>query len=593
MIVKQRLFPSCFFSFKHFFLPFLFFFFMICLCTSCENDHDMNNIDKVKGTAEKNDKISSLWTCSMHPQIQLPKPGNCPICGMKLIPIQTEIKYQDKAQESLREIRLSPYAIKLAEIETSPVERKSVYIQVRMVGKIVYDETRLGFITAWVPGRIDDLYINFTGVPVRKGEPMVNLYSPKLYTAQSELIEAIRTEKSLRSNNIKGIRSSVYQTIIAAKDKLRFFGLSDNQIISILKKGKPSDHTTILSPISGTVIRMYAFEGMYVKTGTRIYTVADMSSVWAKLDAYESDIAWIRKGQDVEIRAEAFPGQIFRGEIAFIDPFLDPKTRTIKVRVNMPNKDYSLKPGMFVHAVVKASVSGFYKSYTKEKDTKPLVIPASAPLITGKRAVVYVADPYRKGVFEGKEIVLGPRAGKYYVVLNGLHEGELIVTHGNFKIDSSLQIQAKPSMMSIGGAQGGTMMHHGGMSMDEKKTDARSPISINIPAVFRHHSEKLIQAYNHIKQEIQGGNVIKIRKAFKKFKEILETVETSRWTGHLHMVWMELSMLMKNDSVIGANVNDMDEAKEVFATLTKHIDRMKSQFNILPVMHKPIQGAKS
>jgi Cu(I)/Ag(I) efflux system membrane fusion protein len=205
--------------------------------------------------------------------------------------------------------------------------------------------------------------------------------------------------------------------------KLRLWGLTKKQIANIEKREKPSDHMTIYSPISGVVIDKNVHEGMYLKTGDRIYTIADLSQVWVKLDAYESDLSWIRNGQEVEFEIEAYPGEIFKG-------------------VNVPNSEGKLKPEMFVRAVLYPVVADAAEGESL------LLIPASAPLITGKRTVVYIKVPGNKGTYQGREIVLGPRTGDYYLVRQGLTEGELVVVNGNFKIDSAIQILAKPNMMS-------------------------------------------------------------------------------------------------------------------------------------------------
>jgi Cu(I)/Ag(I) efflux system membrane fusion protein len=353
-----------------------------------------------------------VWTCSMHPQIQLPKPGQCPICGMDLIPISNEGSGDEGGPPQLT---MSEKAVKLAEIEVTPVERREGNAEIRMVGKVDYDETRLSYITSWVPGRIDRLYVNYTGVSVKKGDPMVYLYSPELLTAQQELIQSLKRVQNLERSGVSSIRKTAKHMVDASREKLRLLGLTKRQITQIEKQEKPSDHTTIYSPISGVVIHKNGFEGMYLKTGDRIYTIADLSQVWVKLDVYESDLSWIRNGQEVEFETEAYPGEIFKGKIGFIDPFLNTKTRTVKVRVNVPNSEGKLKPEMFVRAVVSVVAdAGEVES--------PLVIPSSAPLITGKRAVVYVEVPGKKGTYQGRD--------------------------GNFKIDSAIQILAKPSMMS-------------------------------------------------------------------------------------------------------------------------------------------------
>ncbi len=440
-----------------------------------------------------------FWTCAMHPQIHLPGPGQCPLCGIDLVPVISDTGEQEVGP---REIRISPAAVKLAEIQTAPVERKFVENEIRMVGKVEFDETRLSYITAWVPGRLDRLYVDYTGVSVTKGDHMVYLYSPELLAAQEELIQALVMVENLEDSDMSLIKDRAFNSVETIREKLRLWGLTAEQIRTIEQNEKPDDHLTIFAPVSGIVIHKNALEGMYVDFGTRIYTIADLTQIWVKLDAYESDLSWIRYGQDVEFETEAYPGEKFTGTIAFIDPVLNEKTRTVKIRVNVPNPDGRLKPGMFTRAIVRSKttssgkvvdanladkwISPMHPEIIKDKpgfcdicgmalvSTKslgyqfveetaehaPLVIPASAPLITGKRSVVYIKVPGKQNVFEGREIVLGPRAGDYYLVREGLSEGELVVVNGNFKIDSAIQILAKPSMMNPEG--GGNSQLHGG-----------------------------------------------------------------------------------------------------------------------------------
>ncbi len=441
------------------------------------------------------------WTCSMHPQIRQPRPGKCPICFMDLVPV-------DSGEAGLREISFSKDALKLMEIQTTPVVRKFVEAEIRMVGKVDYDETRLKHITAWVPGRIDRLYVDFTGTQVIKGDHMVYLYSPELISAQAEFLQAAKSAQTIKTSGSELIKRSVEATLEAASEKLRLLGLTEEQIEKIKDTGQPTDHITINAPIGGIVIKKHVAEGTYIQTGTKIYTIADLSELWVTLDAYESDMMWIRYGQEVEFTTEAYPGEPFKGRISFISPTVDPRTRTIKVRLNVSNPDARLKPDMFVRAIVRSKiVSGdkvmaadmagkwicpMHPSVVRQMAGKcdicqmnlvtteslgyvkaelpgqaPLVIPATVPLITGKRAVVYVQRRgAEKPTFEGREVVLGPRAGDYYLVESGLREGEIVVTNGSFKIDSALQIQAKPSMMN---PQGGSMPsgHHQGHEKEQ------------------------------------------------------------------------------------------------------------------------------
>jgi len=428
----------------------------------------------------------AVYTCSMHPQIQLPKPGKCPICFMDLIPLETG----DDEGGGEREIRVSPYAAKLMELETTEAVRQFMSSEVRIVGKVDYDETRVSTISAWVPGRIDRLFVDYTGIPVKKGDHLAELYSPDLLTAQEELLQAIRSLESLKNSRSSMLLETAKQTILAAREKLRLWGFSTDQIEGIEMRGTPNDHMTIYSPSGGIVIHKNAQEGMYVQTGTRIYTIADLSKVWIQLDAYESDLNGLRYGGQVEFTTESYPGKTFEGTISFIDPIINPSTRTAKVRVIVDNPTLALKPGMFVRAVARPKVAASGQVMNPDLDGKwicpmhpevvkdgpgscdvcgmplvtaeslgyvaeteenaPLVIPITAALKTGKRAVVYVEIPdQEKPTYEGREVQLGQRRGNFYIVESGLEEGERVVTRGAFKLDAELQIRAKPSMMSV------------------------------------------------------------------------------------------------------------------------------------------------
>ena len=400
-----------------------------------------------------------------------------------------------EAETSGQELLLSDAAKKLIQLETALVERKWVAREVRLVGKIDYDETRLKHITAWVPGRVDRLYVNYTGIRVNQGDHMVSLYSPELLSAQEELIQAARSLDRLRGSTSSIVKRSSERSVHAARDKLRLLGLTNAQVGQIEQQGQADEQVTIYAPIGGIVVEKQINEGMYVDTGTEIYTIADLSHLWVYLDAYESDLPWIRYGQQVAFQAEAFPGEEFHGVVSFVQPFLDERTRTVRVRVNVENPDLRLKPGLFVTATIRAQISDqgtvVGPSYTGQyicpmhpevireaagscpvcgmalvlADTfplvghnhehqaePPLVIPVSAPLITGKRALVYVQQP-GTGTYEGRTVTLGPRAGDYYVVKAGVHAGERIVSSGSFKIDADLQIQGKRSMMNPHGGR--------------------------------------------------------------------------------------------------------------------------------------------
>ncbi|MHC4534988.1 MAG: efflux RND transporter periplasmic adaptor subunit, partial [Planctomycetota bacterium] len=294
----------------------------------------------------------SVWTCSMHPQIQLPKAGKCPICFMDLIPLESG----SGDEIDPNQLRMSETARQLARIETTAARRAFAEREVRMVGKVAYDETSVGYITAWVPGRLDRLYADFTGITVKEGDHMVYMYSPDLLATQEELLQAKEAVNSLGKSSSKILKSTAEATLDAAREKLRLYGLSDEQIAEIDMNQSASDHFTINAPIGGVVVHKDAQEGMYVTTGTRIYTIADLSKLWVLFEAYETDLPWLRYGQKVQFTSPSFPGETFDAIVSFIDPTVDPKTRTVGVRAIVNNEGMKLKPYMFVRAVVTSQI---------------------------------------------------------------------------------------------------------------------------------------------------------------------------------------------------------------------------------------------
>lgn len=520
---------------------------------------------------EPGSETAQVWTCSMHPQIRLPEPGQCPICGMDLIPLIAGD--DDAAGMAMRTFSTSPATAKLMQITTSPVERRFVTKEVRMVGKIDYDETKLGYITAWVPGRLDRLYVDYTGINVEKGDHLVYLYSPEILAAQEELKRAAAAVANMRKDAPEILKQTARTTLDAARSKLRRWGLTDAQVAEAESKGTVSDHITIYAPMGGTVIERMGQEGMYVETGTKIYTIADLSQLWVMLDAYESDLPWIHYGQTVEFTTEAYPGEVFTGVIAFIDPVLNEMTRTVKVRVNVPNSDGRLKPEMFVRATVRSQIAtggrvmdpGLagkwicpmhpevvengpgacpicemalvpakklgYVPAEAGLDDMPLVIPATAALLTGKRAVVYVEVPNaEKPTYEGREIMLGARAGDYYIVRSGLAEGELVVTNGNFKIDSTLQIHAKPSMMT---PDAGAM--------------ARTEAATALPFTLVEQLQALNAAYVTVRDSVDAEERNVLDAALTTLEKSVADVDMTLFPPETHAIWMEYSMRLKND----------------------------------------------
>ncbi len=375
----------------------------------------------------------TIWTCSMHPQIRLEKPGKCPICGMELIPL---VKSGTSAADP-SSIHLSREAAQLANVLTTVVSKQMPEKEVRLYGKVQPDERLLQNLVAHVSGRIDKLYLNFTGEPVLKGQALAVIYSPELITAQQELLETAPTKKT---------QPELYE---ASREKLRQYGLTDEQIANIVNSGIARNSLDVISNSSGTVIARYVNNGDYVANGTVLYKIADLSRVWVMFDAYESDLQFLRKGEEVSFSLQAMPGTSFSGSIEFIDPVIDPFTRVAKVRVEAGNASGSLKPEMFATGVVSAKLNEYSKN---------IVIPKTAVLWTGKRSIVYVKQPGSdEPVFKMREIELGPMLGESYIVINGLSVGEEIVTSGTFSVDAAAQLEGKPSMLnsSAGGDSSG------------------------------------------------------------------------------------------------------------------------------------------
>jgi len=424
-----------------------------------------------------------MYTCSMHPQVRSTEPGNCPICGMELIPVPLDdgdgMEGMDEGGDVPR-LRVTPRSAALMQVEVRRVERLEVQIPVALFGRLDHDETRLRTIAAWIPGRLDWLHVDFTGVAVREGQPMVKIYSPKLIAAQEELLQAVQAARELEDSGVGVVRETTLLTVEASRDRLRLLGLSPSQVEAIERRGRVEDHVTIPAPVSGVVVERLAALGDYVQTGQPVYRLVDLSYLWAQLEVYESDLQWLEVGQKAYFNTQSYPGERFEGTVAFIDPTLDSRKRTARVRVEISNSDGRLKPGMFVRGMVATDAlrpgpEDPHAAHTEPAGeaehgghdvaaSAPLVIPASAPLITGRRAVVYVQLPGReRPTFEPRDVLLGPRAGDWYIVQDGLVEGDLVVARGAFKIDSELQIRGRPSMMQPEG--GPAPVHdHGGMS---------------------------------------------------------------------------------------------------------------------------------
>lgn len=509
-------------------------------------------------TATEAPAAAQVWTCSMHPQIRLAQAGNCPICEMPLIPAASA----QTGSGGIPLLQLSEHALAMAHVETTPVARRELSRELRAVGKIQYNESALATITARVDGYAERLFVDFTGIDIKAGDHLAEVYSPELLVAQQELLIALQS----------GTGGQVGPLAEMSKLKLRRWGLTEAQITSLVEHKKIAERVTLYSPIQGTVIAKTIVQNSAFKAGDALYRVANLDTVWVYLDIYEYDLAWVRYGQRVDLTAEALPGRTFEGRVTFVQPIVNEETRTIRVPVHVENNGHALKPGMFVSAVIRSVLAGDgtaastgvegkfscpmhpqvlkdlagacplcdmplalipgmaevaalsmptnaaaaaaavryacpmkcegTKTYAQpgscpvcnmklkpvpaasSAGTAHLAVPVSAVLDSGTRRIVYVERS--QGLFEPRDVVLGPRTGEFFLVLKGLEEGERVVTRGGFLIDSQFQVTGHPSLFYPGGLMGDTSSHqHGGKPADEPPA-APAPEKPAAPAQHKH-----------------------------------------------------------------------------------------------------------
>ena len=507
-----------------------------------------------------------IWTCSMHPQIRQNEPGDCPICGMDLIPLVVD---EDENIDP-RAIRMSSVAMQLADINTAFAGTMEPVKTVRLNGKIKPDERLVFSQSSHIPGRIEKLAVNFTGEYVRKGDVIASVYSPDLITAQVELFEA------------RKIAETQPQLYNAAREKLINWKLSENQIEEILQSGTVKETFDIQADVSGYVMQKQVNTGDYIRKGEAIYEIADLSGVWVLFDVYESDIQWIKRGDEISFIIASLPGETFRGTISYLDPVIDPGTRTAKARVEASNSSLKLKPEMFVSGTVAARL-------TRKSDN--IVVPKTAVMWTGKRSLVYVKSTSDGGVnFIMREVTLGPSLGDSYIIESGLQEGEEIAVSGTFSIDAAAQLAGKPSMMSPEGGPAITGHDHGGTSMTGAKADVDQTGSLaiemtkrsdNISSEFKSQLTEVYDAYLKMKDAFVASDAKDVSRTAKEMTETMRAVDMSLLMGDSHTLWMEqLNKLGQSASSI-AGSSDIVGQRTAFSDLSNHLYIAIKTFGLL------------
>ncbi len=386
---------------------------------AAENELKAGMIDPKTGKKVK------YWAAPMDPTYIRNEPGKSPM-GMDLVPVYEE---EGDEKEPASTIRIDPVTIQNMGVRMARVKRKPLVKNIRTFGNITYDERRIYAVNTKFNGWIEKLYVDFIGEKVKKGQPLFEIYSPELVTAQEEYLLSLHHNESLKESPYPSIREGAQRLLNASRTRLRYWDLTKKQIKKVENTGNVQKTLTIYSPANGVIIKKIAFQGHHVKAGEHLYEIADLSKVWVDVDIYEYELPWIKKGMSAEMELSYISGKIFTGKVLYVYPFLTAKTRTARLRLEFPNPDYQLKPNMYANVNLKSAVS---------EDS--LVIPQEAVIDSGVRKVVFVA--LGKGKFQPREVKLGLEGNDYeFQVLEGLKENEQIVISAQFMLDSESRLR--------------------------------------------------------------------------------------------------------------------------------------------------------
>ena len=367
-----------------------------------------------------------FYSCGMHPNVIQEGPGNCPICGMNLTPMGIPTGGTEETFGST--VKINPAVEQNMGIRTAEVEKRDLTQTIRAIGRIDYNESKVAHVHTKFNGWIEKTHADITGQRVSKGQPLLDIYSPELVSAQEEYLDALKNVRS--SGSVSGGAADRLETILGStRRRLEYFDVSTDQIDHLDKTRSVRKTLTVSSPFEGIVVEKHALDGMEVKPGMMIYTIADLSEIWVYADIYEFESPWMREGLTATMTLSYDPGKRYRGKVQYIYPYLEEKTRTIKVRLSFPNPNLELKPGMYTNVEVETSPL---------KDV--VAVPMEAVLFSGERNLVFVA--LGDGRFAPRDITVGIESGDgFYEVKGGLSEGATVVTSGQFLLDSESRLQ--------------------------------------------------------------------------------------------------------------------------------------------------------
>lgn len=520
---------------------------------SAEHDHS--------AMTESTSEAAAIWTCSMHPQIQRDEPGDCPICGMDLIP-------QTGASDDPTVLTMSEAAVAMARIRTSPVRSadnstvaESQQPSITVSGRLAADERLAATQTAHVPGRIERLLVGFAGEQIRAGQKIAEIYSPELVAAQRELLEANRLQKD--TNSVLTATADRLQK--AAMQKLKNLRVDVTTIQRMLESGEPVSTFPIYAESAGVVVTKKVEVGNYVSKGEVLYTLAKLDVLWALFDVYEEQLSQVSIGDRIFFTTPSVPSQTYSGKVSFIDPLVDANTRTASIRVEVANPRGRLKPEMLIRGVLTSKSSK--SALSNDGDVR---VPASAVLWTGERSVVYVEVPDAAvPSYEFREVDLGARVGDSYLINAGLSVGERVVTNGAFSIDAAAQLNNQFSMMNRDVAIRGK-------ESEQATTVALPDYQASTPVAFKQQLEVLAQAYLPLKDALVKSDLALAQSAATGFGESLQKVDMMLVKGDAHEYWMSQLKALNSHQATLLNTDKLVEARTQFSFISQAlIDAIK------------------
>jgi Cu(I)/Ag(I) efflux system membrane fusion protein len=487
--------------------------------------------------------VEEIWTCSMHPQIRQAEPGDCPICGMDLILLDANDNSNPLTFEMTED------AMKIANIQTTIIGSNNITSKgLKLSGKIKADETNSASIVSHISGRVEKLYISYTGEKVKKGQKIASIYSPNLITAQKELLEAY---------SIKEQNPSLYQATV---NKLKYWKITDQQIKDIVTSEKIIESFHIYADYSGVVLNKKVSVGDYVNVGQVLFDIQNLNQLWAVFDVYEVDLVKLKKGADITFTASAIPNVIFTSTISFIDPVINPKTRTVSIRTTIKNKNNQLKPEMFLEGHVDAQNSS----------EKSILVPKTAVLWTGEKSVIYLkVQELKAPTFEFREVTIGESIGLNYIILDGISNGDEVVTNGAFVIDASAQLNNQSSMMNRN------------LLTNELLSKKLPDYTQTVPLIFKEQLNDVLSNYFFLKNALVKGDSIGSLEATKLMLTTIDKMDMKLLKGAAHMYWMKESKLLRKSTNELNEIKSLKIQRKTFLSLSSSIIDLVKVFGVI------------